>query len=559
MTRYSIKDNIVADIVGISKGELLPVERLYVAHNSDVLEAINKRWLVSLYMECGCFVEAEEIYTDLQHWRKLGDLCWLRDDLEGAFCYYSKPQSKDSDVLRGGPDWDRMIKLSVYREDWEVAFKLLEEAPISPGTRAMRIFLGNSEVSSRPYLLFYAIACQLLGREADGAVQQSVDQRFGIRADEWQQLLSAALADQSRSLDSARRKCLPRFPAKEQLTLPEASQRGRTARSEALVDFVSRAGALVAEAQKLRESFLSTGSDASLHRLAEIIDATLVESVTRTFLSAVVGFYSYDPTTTHQERFVRLYGCHPVMKRLYFAEYLRAKLNGSIGVEGADLLTGIFQEMSLVENQFRLLEGEETLDFRRLRAYKDWAETELDEWVGSEGKERVLGMSREWPEIEDALRDERPAVRYSVPSSPREMSTWKMTIRECLPWLAKRWESGIGKSQWKSEEQLFKALKKVFKGEQVIQHAQPVWLEPQHLDILIPTFSLAVEYMGEQHYRPVDFFGGQNGLKLTIERDKRKAEKCLRCGIKLVYVRHDEDMAARVREIRASAEGIRES
>jgi hypothetical protein len=75
------------------------------------------------------------------------------------------------------------------------------------------------------------------------------------------------------------------------------------------------------------------------------------------------------------------------------------------------------------------------------------------------------------------------------------------------------------------------------------------WLAPQHLDIFVPELSLAVEYMGQQHYEPIEHFGGRAGFKGTIERDSRKLEICHKIGIMLEYVRYDEDMGMRVAEI----------
>lgn len=36
----------------------------------------------------------------------------------------------------------------------------------------------------------------------------------------------------------------------------------------------------------------------------------------------------------------------------------------------------------------------------------------------------------------------------------------------------------------------------------------------------------AIEYNGKQHYQPIDFFGGENGFKLTQERDLIKTQYC---------------------------------
>jgi len=92
-----------------------------------------------------------------------------------------------------------------------------------------------------------------------------------------------------------------------------------------------------------------------------------------------------------------------------------------------------------------------------------------------------------------------------------------------------------------------------------LRHAQPIWLEPQHLDIFLPELSLAIEYMGEQHYRPVEYFGGNEGFEATTARDERKSEICKKVGVNLVYVRFDDDIKKRVEQITSAYNSRREN
>jgi hypothetical protein len=123
------------------------------------------------------------------------------------------------------------------------------------------------------------------------------------------------------------------------------------------------------------------------------------------------------------------------------------------------------------------------------------------------------------------------------------------TIDAAIAWLGRRWKEEIGVAVWKSEMQAFELLKRAFKGRKVLQHDEPHWLAPQHLDVHIPELALAVEYMGLQHYAQVEMFGGETAFLRTQERDRKKAALCAAAGVRLVFIRHDEDVGGRVVEI----------
>lgn len=64
------------------------------------------------------------------------------------------------------------------------------------------------------------------------------------------------------------------------------------------------------------------------------------------------------------------------------------------------------------------------------------------------------------------------------------------------------------------------------------------WLrhdKPLSLDFYLPKYGIAIECQGEQHYKPVDIFGGFEEFKVIIERDKSKLNSCENNGVKLLY------------------------
>ena len=61
------------------------------------------------------------------------------------------------------------------------------------------------------------------------------------------------------------------------------------------------------------------------------------------------------------------------------------------------------------------------------------------------------------------------------------------------------------------------------------------WLGKQSLDFYLPDYNVGVECQGGQHFFPVEHFGGDEGFKKILERDKRKFKKCQKNGIKILY------------------------
>lgn len=103
---------------------------------------------------------------------------------------------------------------------------------------------------------------------------------------------------------------------------------------------------------------------------------------------------------------------------------------------------------------------------------------------------------------------------------------------------------------WISETELYYKIKKSFLKEKVIHHASPSWLGKQHLDIYFPERKIAIEYQGEQHQRPIDYFGGEKAFKIQKERDERKKRLCDENKCKLFYCYPEDDFQKLIKEIK---------
>ena len=82
------------------------------------------------------------------------------------------------------------------------------------------------------------------------------------------------------------------------------------------------------------------------------------------------------------------------------------------------------------------------------------------------------------------------------------------------------------------------------------RQVSPSWLGRQHLDVFIEELSLAFEYNGEQHYRPIEFFGGQEQFNKQCELDQRKQKLCITHGVELIVIPFDMAHSAQVDTIK---------
>lgn len=89
---------------------------------------------------------------------------------------------------------------------------------------------------------------------------------------------------------------------------------------------------------------------------------------------------------------------------------------------------------------------------------------------------------------------------------------------------------------WISETNLFYEIKSHFLNEVIVQHGRPKWLGKQHLDIYIPKYNVGVEYQGDQHFYPIEYFGGELSFVKNQERDIKKKVLCENNNCRLIYV-----------------------
>ena len=95
---------------------------------------------------------------------------------------------------------------------------------------------------------------------------------------------------------------------------------------------------------------------------------------------------------------------------------------------------------------------------------------------------------------------------------------------------------------WIGETILYKIIKEIFPNEEITRHHRPKWLDGLELDVFLPNIKLAFEYQGQQHYKPVEIWGGEKALEKIQERDIRKKIICKNENVRLIIIDYTEPL-----------------
>ena len=95
---------------------------------------------------------------------------------------------------------------------------------------------------------------------------------------------------------------------------------------------------------------------------------------------------------------------------------------------------------------------------------------------------------------------------------------------------------------WVSETLLYQIVCRIFSSQLVIHHDRPEWLEGLELDIHVPRERLGLEYQGQQHFHPIEAWGGIEALESVRQRDSRKSTLCKKNGLRLIRIDYTEPL-----------------
>lgn len=124
-----------------------------------------------------------------------------------------------------------------------------------------------------------------------------------------------------------------------------------------------------------------------------------------------------------------------------------------------------------------------------------------------------------------------PYVDFLVRGKDMDIATAKSEVRRRL-----------SISRWVREDELVRLVSKLFPTRIIRREASPPWLGRQRLDVFLPELALAIEHQGEQHYRPIAAFGGDQSFERTRDRDERKRALCYENDVTVVDIRFDQPL-----------------
>ena len=531
--RSELIDNLLFEVVS-GEFELKPEERLCVLLGFGKNAAVHDAWVAKLYETCGCRAAARELFKKLGHHRKVGD-SWLGEGREEeALASYRWPASEEP--RRNGPDTDRIIAIHFRRGDWSKVLQEFECAGWEPWDDR-QIAINRVVVSSAPWARAIAVAAARSGRLSDKSLLKRIKVLFALDDAAFGQLATWASSISEPELAKTHEKLLPRAMKKPAVTLEEAAAAGATPRAANLSVWIREAPDAMDRAKVNLDRWLTAGEQEGLAAAVTWIAGAVTYGI------ATAALFEFTDRTKlfhgPAGRVLELYRAHPFLLRYGMGHCLSILIQENLPFAGEDLLGGILQALAFPGRDL-MPKSDDDISLDRLKACDDWAIQRLEDWASTDGKP-----------VLDAARAALKALPGFKALDIRREEVWLEAMDQAIAWLGRIWTKELGGAPWKSEAMAFDLLKRSFKGRKVLQHDTPAWLTPQHLDIHIPEINLAVEYMGTQHYQPVEIFGGADAFARTQVRDARKADLCAAAGVTLEYIRYDENIGMLVAEIAA--------
>ena len=519
--------------IALSTGWLKPGEKIYALKASRLWDDARTRDQADMLMAAGAYQEAMPLWEKFSHWRKIGDALLALGDVAGARASYERgenPPSEDYAAFRRGPDLDRLIALAIAREDWGDVLRLIRAGDPDP-FGAKDVTFGGGVRAKGPLVKLCAHAAAATG---DAQIAQDMRRFFGLDAAE-----VAVFLDHARS--GAYEKDIAKLGKPPLLRvaprpLAQVMTDGNTDRSAAVAAFLERLEPGFRDALRNVGRWLAGRGDDALAEVTFWLTRVGSYDVFKSCLFALQC--EADLFADPGRRQVEFYSSHPWITRAAMGELLAA-LVATGGTPTPQVLFSCVLQLSasiMADIDRGTFDPDRTDPLAMVRGNPVWAEAVIAAWA--EGG----GLRALWDEVAAEASGQRWTDVRRMPAFTRLCDVISAELQAA-------WKRDMEAVRWRAEEFAFLSLKALLPDASVTRHAMPSWLAPQHLDMLVPDAMVAIEYQGEQHYRPVSFFGGEAGFVATVRRDDNKRRLCELAGIRLEYIRFDEDAAVRLDRI----------
>lgn len=526
--------------------EVTPAEAYFVLTSLGVERQFADYWDNHHFFERAGLPEQARISIDPKRDGRIalsGDYAWAAGDTKEAECRYKQSiASGDSSVMAGigglvrlyfvAGEYHKCIEAfrrgcppHIFYIKHRKSFKIAAPEGMKSLARPIAQYPGTSPyfLSQANYMSRAIIAASVRADGIDDGLRTMISDYFEIAPTQVDELAKAVSGDEE--IAYLQNRLAPKRVSGGR-SLENLRAAGNTERTRQWCARVPKASAFVEAAIVLLDNFLDSGDPIYLDEMIAAGTPFGIVAADGLILSEALDSRGGRIITMHSHRLalMRRFNaicCYP--KYDFFSDYLEVLPQVDAGIEPGDVLAAMLS--------LQWYKTSYNIDNTGLDGARGFGKTEISD-------------NREWLEI--VLRDYPPIFDRTRWNS-RESSI--ATLHGAYIFLRDRFDEVRRDERWISEAQLGDALATLFGKAEIQRHARPLWLSPQHLDYFLPQHALAVEYMGAQHYHPVEIFGGSRALEETINRDERKRVLCERMGVNLVYVTYQEDIGRRAREI----------
>jgi len=79
-----------------------------------------------------------------------------------------------------------------------------------------------------------------------------------------------------------------------------------------------------------------------------------------------------------------------------------------------------------------------------------------------------------------------------------------------------------------------------FKAEHIFETCK--YKDYLKFDFYLPDYNTVIEFQGEQHFRSVEYWGGDEDFEIRKKRDETKRDWCLKNGVKLIELLTEKEI-----------------